>query len=168
MKRKFCTALSVQTSAVNGLPWGLCRLSLDTKVAGKFGEPHIPEAAAAVGVPASGAADGSADSSTGGRSLLQGVNTNDFTCVGCPAGGPDTRTSVPSTSSFPFSAIGQLMGQVTSNTCASYPTLLNHDLFTNVQCCEKDFQVCQELYEDIPHGAVYAGLQTQTQTLNPK
>ncbi|BDA46549.1 probable glutamyl endopeptidase [Coccomyxa sp. Obi] len=87
-------------------------LSLDTKNAGKFGEPHIPEAAAAAGA----AADGVADSSTGGRSLLQGVNTNDFTCVGCPAGGPDTRTSVPDTSSFPYSAIGQLMGQVTSNT----------------------------------------------------
>lgn len=44
------------------------------------------------------------------------VNTNTFNCVGCPAGGPDTRTSVQDTSSFPYSAIGQLMGQVTENT----------------------------------------------------
>lgn len=87
------------------------RLSLDVKTgAAKFGEPRVPETTAAPAEPAMAAA--------GGRALLQGVNTNDFTCVGCPAGGPDTRTSVASTSSFPYSAIGQLMGQVTSNTCA--------------------------------------------------
>ena len=49
------------------------------------------------------------------RSLLQ-VDTNSFDCVGCPAGGADTRTQVTDTTSFPYSAIGQLMGQVTSNT----------------------------------------------------
>ena len=82
-----------------------------------FGEPRYP------GVPAAGAQAGAQaavrgdDAANGGRSLLQGsVNTNDFNCVGCPAGGPDTRTAVQDTSSFPYSAIGQLMGQVTSNT----------------------------------------------------
>ena len=56
--------------------------------------------------------------STEGRSLLQTgmVNTNTFNCVGCPAGGPDTRTLVQDTSAFPYSAVGQLMGQVTTNT----------------------------------------------------
>ncbi len=95
----------------------MSRLSLDGgKAAGGFGEPRFPEPTAA--------ADGdSNDASAGGRSLLQGVNTNDFTCVGCPAGGPDTRTSVADTSSFPYSAVGQLMGQVTSNTCAPLHTL---------------------------------------------
>ena len=55
---------------------------------------------------------------TEGRSLLQAgmVNTNTFNCVGCPAGGPDSRTLVQDTSAFPYSAIGQLMGQVTQNT----------------------------------------------------
>ena len=55
---------------------------------------------------------------TEGRSLLQSgmVNTNTFNCVGCPANGPDTRVLVQDTSVFPYSAIGQLMGQVTQNT----------------------------------------------------
>ena len=71
-------------------------LSLDMPTAPGFGEARVPDNA--------------------GRSLLQ-VDTNDFNCVGCPAGGQDTRTQVTQTSSFPYSAIGQLMGQVTSNTC---------------------------------------------------
>lgn len=119
-----CAKMNTELSFVRHLLFhncpAICRLSLDTKNAGKFGEPHIPEAAAAARTVADIMADDAADSSTGGRSLLQGVNTNDFTCVGCPAGGPDTRTSVPSTASFPYSAIGQLMGQVTSNTCAFF------------------------------------------------
>nr|QOL01128.1 putative extracellular protein CSOL_052 [Pseudococcomyxa simplex] len=88
-------------------------LSLDgAKAAGGFGEPRVPEPTPAE-VGTVGAAE---NASAGGRSLLQGVDTNNFDCVGCPAGGPDTRTSVADTSSFPYSAIGQLMGQVTSNT----------------------------------------------------
>lgn len=97
------------------------RLSLDgAKAAGGFGEPRVPEP-----TPAEVGTVGAAESaSAGGRSLLQGVDTNNFDCVGCPAGGPDTRTSVADTSSFPYSAIGQLMGQVTSNTCAPHPLIL--------------------------------------------
>lgn len=77
-----------------------------------FGEPRIP-------APAQEARQAAAEEvSTEGRSLLQAgmVNTNTFNCVGCPSGGPDTRTLVQDTSAFPYSAIGQLMGQVTANT----------------------------------------------------
>ena len=88
------------------------RLALDkaaTPATSGFGQPSIPRAAANVGALL-------ADLEDAGRSLLQ-VNTDDFNCVGCPSGGPDTRTAVASTTSFPYSAIGQLMGQVTSNMC---------------------------------------------------
>lgn len=85
----------------------LHRLSLEPPSASSgFGEPRFPRDA--------GNASAS-DAGEAGRSLLQ-VNTNDFTCVGCPSGGPDTRTAVTD-GTFPYSAIGQLMGQVTSNTC---------------------------------------------------
>ena len=79
-----------------------------------FGEPRFPSEQA----PDQTQQEASEEVSTGGRSLLQTgmVNTNTFNCVGCPAGGPDTRTSVQDTSAFPYSAVGQLMGQVTSNT----------------------------------------------------
>lgn len=89
-----------------------CRLSLEIEQVAPFGEPRFPKAAA-----------GDASMSTAGRSLLQsgGVNTGDFSCVGCAANGADTRSAVADTSSFPYSAIGQLMGQVTSNTCANSP-----------------------------------------------
>lgn len=86
------------------------RLSLDKAAASAvtgFGQPGIPRSAAKGGVLPTDVEDA-------GRSLLQ-VNTDDFSCVGCPAGGPDTRTEVADSSSFPYSAIGQLMGQVTSN-----------------------------------------------------
>ena len=79
-----------------------------------FGEPRFPSEQA----PDQAQQEASQEVSTEGRSLLQTgmVNTNTFNCVGCPAGGPDTRTSVQDTSAFPYSAVGQLMGQVTSNT----------------------------------------------------
>ena len=108
------------------------RLTLDkaaTPATSGFGQPSIPKAAAEVGAVLAEAEDA-------GRSLLQ-VNTDDFSCVGCPAGGPDTRTEVASTTSFPYSAIGQLMGQVTSNMCALSLALKpgpQHDL-----CLRQDF-----------------------------
>ncbi len=77
-----------------------------------FGEPRFP--AASQETQQEAAKQGSSQ----GRNLLQTgmVNTNTFNCVGCPAGGPDTRAQVQDTSVFPYSAIGQLMGQVTENT----------------------------------------------------
>ena len=88
------------------------RLSLDQAAASGssgFGQPSAPRSVAKGGALAE-------DGEDAGRSLLQ-VNTGDFTCVGCPSGGPDTRTEVADSSAFPYSAIGQLMGQVTSNMC---------------------------------------------------
>ena len=79
-----------------------------------FGEPRFPLGQA----PDPGQQEASQEVSSEGRSLLQTgmVNTNTFNCVGCPAGGPDSRSLVQDTSAFPYSAVGQLMGQVTSNT----------------------------------------------------
>lgn len=100
----------------------LCRLTLNAHRDGVFGEPRLPVAAAAAAVApeAEAEAEGTVTAGAGGtngRSLRQTgmVNTNTFNCVGCPTGGPDSRTAVQDTSVFPFSAIGQLMGQVTSN-----------------------------------------------------
>ena len=86
------------------------RLSLDKAASSAitgFGQPSIPRSAAKENAL-------QLENDEAGRALLQ-VNTDDFSCVGCPAGGPDTRTEVADSSSFPYSAIGQLMGQVTSN-----------------------------------------------------
>ena len=90
----------------------MCRLTLNAHRDGIFGEARFPDA-----VPEAQQAAAAEVPSTEGRSLLQAgmVNTNTFNCVGCPTGGPDSRTAVQDTSVFPFSAIGQLMGQVTSN-----------------------------------------------------
>ena len=89
-------------------------MTLNTHRDGVFGEPRFPEATR----EAEQAAPAEEALSTEGRSLLQSgiVNTNTFNCVGCPSGGPDSRTLVQDTSVFPYSAIGQLMGQVTQNT----------------------------------------------------
>lgn len=91
----------------------ICRLTLNAHRDGIFGEARFPDA-----VPEAEHAAPAEVLSTEGRSLRQSnmVNTNTFNCVGCPAGGPDSRTLVQDTSAFPYSAIGQLMGQVTQNT----------------------------------------------------
>ena len=90
-----------------------CRLTLNAPRDGVFGEAKFPDV-----VPEAQQAAPVEALSAEGRNLLQSgmVNTNTFNCVGCPANGPDTRTLVQDTSSFPYSAVGQLMGQVTQNT----------------------------------------------------
>ena len=91
-----------------------CRLTLNAPPRdGVFGEAKFPDV-----VPEAQQAAPVEALSAEGRNLLQSgmVNTNTFNCVGCPANGPDTRTLVQDTSAFPYSAVGQLMGQVTQNT----------------------------------------------------